>query len=96
MPGGRHRQPPRVRLRSLHRLACRWMVEFIELVVFHSAHEGIGDADGQIEVREGACHQLRIDKGEDIGMIYLQDPLLAPSRLPPSLIFSVAQSKIFK
>jgi hypothetical protein len=29
-------------------------------------------------------------------MIYLQDPLLAPSRMPPSLIFSVAQSKIFK
>ena len=65
--------------RDLHPLqaeapAGRWMMEFIALVVFHSTHESIGDADGQIEVREGACCPLRIEKCEDIGMIDRQDP----------------------
>ena len=55
------------RVQSLYRLAGCWMMEFIAFVEFHSTHEGIGDADGQIEIREDACRPLRIEKASISG-----------------------------
>jgi hypothetical protein len=46
------------------------MPQVIGLIVFYRVHEGVGHANGQVEIGERGRRLFGLDKQQDIGMIH--------------------------
>ena len=64
------------------------------LFIGHRLHEGVGHSHREIEILKAATVELDVDEFQNIGVIDPQHAHVAPRRLPPWRMFSVAQSKI--
>lgn len=65
-----------------HRFACVRIDQRIETVSLDRAHEGVRDADGNIEVGQLMGAPLGLDEFENIRMIDAQYPHIGPTARP--------------